>query len=117
MTSKAALAKALLDGKVINIKNCFETIGLSNAPREVSRMIEQPFGVVVSRTRMEGKSRYGTPICWFNYRLNKTDQNKDGIEKMRKYVDDQSKGGKHFIVSKPHELFSDNKFSTQSLFK
>lgn len=86
MTAKAALAKALLEGRVINIKNCFETIGLSNAPREISRMIEKPFGVQVSRTQMQGKSRYGQPITWFNYRLNSTEYNKEGIKKMKEYV-------------------------------
>lgn len=88
MTAKAALAKALLDGRVINIKNCFQTIGLTNAPREISRMIEKPFGVTVSRTPMEGKSRYGQPVTWFDYRLSFTDYNAEGIEKMEKYVAD-----------------------------
>lgn len=86
MTAKAALAKALLDGRVINIKNCFETIGLTNAPREISRMIEQPFGVQVSRTQREGKSRYGQAVTWFDYRLNNTEYNQDGIRKMKEYV-------------------------------
>ena len=86
MTAKAALAKALLDGRVINIKNCFETIGLTNAPREISRMIEKDFDVQVSRTHMEGKSRYGSPITWVNYRLNSTEYNREGIKKMKEYV-------------------------------
>lgn len=89
MTAKAALAKALLDGRVLNVKNCFETIGLTNCAREISRMIEQPFGVIVSRTRQEGLSRYQQPINWTNYRLNNTDYNKEGIQKMRKYVAQQ----------------------------
>ena len=86
MTAKAALCKALLDGRVLNVKNCFETIGLTNCSREISRMVEQPFGVVVSRTNMEGKSKYGQAVNWVNYRLNVTDYNKSGIEKMREYV-------------------------------
>lgn len=91
MTAKAALAKALLDGRVINIKNCFETIGLTNAPREISRMIEQPFGVEVSRTPREGKSRYGQSVTWYDYRLNRTDYNKEGIQKMIEYVNNETK--------------------------
>lgn len=86
MTARAALAKALLDGKVVNIKNCFETIGLTNAPREISRMIEQPFGVEVSRTQKDGKSRYGQPVIWVDYYLRKSDHNQPGIKKMREYV-------------------------------
>lgn len=92
MTAKAALAKALLDGRVINIKNCFETIGLTNAPREISRMIEQPFGVEVSRTPREGNSRYGQPVTWYDYRLNRTDYNKEGIVKMEEYVKKEISG-------------------------
>ncbi len=90
MTAKAALCKALLDGRVLNIKNCFELIGLTNCPREISRMVEQPFGVIVSRTQMEGHSRYGQAVTWYNYRLNNTDHNKEGIEKMRAYINEQS---------------------------
>lgn len=92
MTAKAALCKALLDGRVINIKNCFETIGLTNAPREVSRMVEQPFGVKVTRTPREGKSRYKQPVTWFDYRLNSTEDNKEGISKMKEYVEKEMNG-------------------------
>jgi hypothetical protein len=86
MTAKAALCKYLLDGFTLNIKNCFKMIGLTNCPREISRMIEQPFGVIVSRTTRQGHSRYGQPVTWVNYHLNKTDYNADGIEKMKKYI-------------------------------
>lgn len=86
MTAKAALAKALLDGRVLNVKNCFETIALTNCAREISRMVEQPFGVMVSRTPRKGKSKYGQPVSWVDYRLNSTDYNKEGIQKMKEYV-------------------------------
>jgi len=111
MTAKAALAKALLDGRVLNVKNCFETIGLTNAAREVSRMIEKPFGVIVSRTKMEGKSRYGQSITWVNYFLNRTDYNKDGIQKMKEYVAQQMEGSFH----KPEEV--DSRYSQPELFQ
>lgn len=99
MTAKAALAKALLDGRVLNVKNCFETIGLTNCAREISRMIEQDFDVQVSRTHMEGKSKYGQPVTWVNYRLNNTDYNKEGIAKMRKYISEQ------WQIVKPKQKF------------
>ncbi len=86
MTAKASLCKHLLNGEVLNIKNCFNLIGLTNCPREISRMIEQPFGVTVSRTPMVGTSRYGQIVTWVDYRLNNTSYNKEGIEKMKKYV-------------------------------
>lgn len=92
MTATAALAKALLDGRVINIKNCFETIGLTNAPREIGRMIERKFGVTVDRKQREGKSRYGQPVNWVDYRLIYTEENKEGIEKMKEYVSKQING-------------------------
>lgn len=99
MTAKAALCQLLLEGRVLNVKNCFTLIGLTNCAREVSRMIEQPFSVVVSRTNMQGKSRYEQPVVWVNYRLNKTEQNLDGIEKMREYILSQANGKP--IQSKP----------------
>lgn len=86
MTAKASLCKHLLNGEVLNIKNCFNLIGLTNCPREISRSVEQPFGVIVSRTPMAGTSRYGQNVTWVDYRLNRTMQNKEGIEKMKKYV-------------------------------
>lgn len=91
MTAKAALCKALLKGHVLNVKNCFELIGLTNCAREIGRMIERDFDVTVDRKQMEGKSRYGQPITWVNYKLNNTDQNKPGMELMREYVREQEK--------------------------
>ena len=90
MTAKAALAKLLLEGRTLNIKNCFTLIGLTNCPREVSRMIEKPFGVVVSRVKREGKSRYGQQVTWIDYHLNRTEYNMEGIDKMIEYVNSQS---------------------------
>lgn len=92
MTAKAALAKALLDGRVLNVKNVFETIGLTNCSREVSRMIEKPFGVEVSRTRKDGKSRYGQDVTWVDYYLRKSERNMPGINLMREYVEKEMKG-------------------------
>ena len=93
MTARAALCQHLLSGKILNIKNCFTLIGLTNAPREVSRMVEKPFGVIVSRMQMEGKSRYGQPVVWVDYRLNPTiPGNEEGIKLMRAYIEEQTTG-------------------------
>lgn len=86
MTARVALVKALLEGRVINIKSCFKEIGLTNAPREISRMVEKPFGVTVSRTPRKGKNRYGGEVTWTDYKLNRTDYNKEGIAKMEQYI-------------------------------
>lgn len=89
MTAKCALAMALLNGDVLTIMNGFKNLGITNVPREVSRAIEQPFGVIVSKTRKEGLSRYKVPCMWFEYRLNPTEYNKPGMDKMREYVKSQ----------------------------
>ena len=88
MTAKAALCKALIKGRIINVKNCFEDIGLTNCGREIPRMVEIPFGVKVKRTRMKGRSRFGTPITWFNYQLPKGQK---GISEMKKYINNNIK--------------------------
>jgi len=93
MTSKAAIALALLEGKVLSIKNGFDLFGVTNIPREIGRSIEREedggFGVQVSRVERNGFSRYGQPVRWMEYRLNRTDYNKGGIEKMKAYVKEQ----------------------------
>jgi hypothetical protein len=86
MTSKAALCLALLEGRVLNVKNCFKEIGLTNIAREIPRLVENPFQVIVSRTPKEGENRYGQPVKYTDYRLNKTEHNKEGIQKMIAYV-------------------------------
>jgi len=90
MTAKAALCKALLNGEVLNVKNVFRTIGLTNCAREVSRMVEKPFGVQVSRTHKKGKSKYSQDVTWVDYYLIKSEHNLPGIAKMEDYVE------KHF---------------------
>lgn len=86
MTAKAALCKHLLAGKVLNIKNCFDLIGITNAPREISRAVEKPFGVIVTRIPRNGKSRYGQPCTWFDYKLERNEHNLSGITKMAEYI-------------------------------
>lgn len=89
MTGKGSLCDYFLKGRVLTIKNCFTLIGFTNLPREVSRLIEKPFGVTISKTHKNGKSRYGQPIRWYEYRLNHTEYNAAGIEKMKAYLAEQ----------------------------
>ncbi len=92
MTATAAIAKALLQGKVLSIKTGFRDFGITNVPREIGRGIERKFGVIVSRLPREGKSRYGRNCVWVEYRLNPLLKvNKTGIKKMREYVESQKK--------------------------
>ncbi len=81
----------------MNIKNGIDLLGISNVPREIGRSIERlpdgkgsnGFGVTVSKKQMQGTSRYNRPSIWVNYKLEKTEANKKGIEKMRIYVAEQ----------------------------
>jgi hypothetical protein len=90
MTARAALCDYLLKGKVLNVKNCFTLIGLTNASREISRMIETPFQVIITRTNRTGKSRFGQAVVWVDYRLHPLECNKEGIEKMKAYLASQT---------------------------
>ena len=92
MTATAALAKYLLEGNVVSIMDGFKLFGITNVPREISRAIEQPFNVIVSRTPKKFKSRYGRKGEYYEYRLNYTDYNKEGIKKMKEYVKEKLNG-------------------------
>lgn len=101
MSAKVALCTALLEGRVLNVKNVFKTIGLTNASREISRMIEKPFGVQVSRTHRKGKNKYQEDIIWIDYRLNKSEHNQEGIKKMIEYCEKNSRKNETSEPDKP----------------
>lgn len=86
MNQKAALCKSLLKGEVLSIMVGFKWFGITNVPREIGRSVERAFGVQVSRTSKDFTSRYGQPGSYFEYRLNRTPHNKEGIEKMEAYI-------------------------------
>lgn len=89
MTAKSALAAALLDGHVLTVMNCFKLIGYTNIAREIPRMIEKPFDIEVSRNPKTANSRYGETVNYVEYRLNKSEHNLPGIEKMKAYIESQ----------------------------
>lgn len=86
MNARAALCKALLDGRTISIKTGFEMLGITNVPREIGRSVERKFDVVIKKIHRTGKSRYGTECVWMDYRLEHTSANLPGIQLMREYV-------------------------------
>lgn len=98
MNQTAAIAAALLRGEVISIMTAFKMFGCTNAPREIGRSIERKFGVQVSKTPTNFKSKYGKEGVYFRYRLNRTDYNKEGIQKMLEYV---KKHSKDFKIESP----------------
>lgn len=105
MSARCALVKALLEGRVINIKNCFKDIGYTNAPREISRFIEKTFGVEVSRTPRKGKNRYGEEVSWYDYRLNRSEHNLEGILKMEQYLEGQAPSQENKPTPQLNKLF------------
>lgn len=110
MTAKCALAKALLDGRTLNVKNCFNTIGLTNCSREISRMIEQPFKIKVDKTPREGTSRYGQRVTWYDYKLNKSlPDNIEGVARMRVYLSENM--GEYRPKKKEPEVIKNDLFS------
>lgn len=86
MNATTALTIAFLQGRVLSIKSAFIEFGITNLPRQASRLIEKKFDVRLARTRKDGKTKYGVPCYYFEYRLNKVPHNKQGIRKMRQYV-------------------------------
>jgi hypothetical protein len=86
MNQIASIAKALIKGDVLTIMDGFSRFRCSNIPREISRSIEQKFDVEVSRERVDYKTEDGLPGYFFRYRLNHTEYNLPGIEKMKIYI-------------------------------
>jgi len=82
MTRKIALAQYLLSGGKLSIMNAYRHFGISNVSREVIRLIEKPFNVVLTRTKMEGQTKYGSHCEWFEYRLVSNRINAKGIKAM-----------------------------------
>jgi len=86
MTQKAAICKALLNGQVLSIMTGFKWFSVTNIPREISRQVEQPFNVRVSRVSKEFTSKYGQKGYYYEYRLNRVPDNEPGILLMEQYV-------------------------------
>lgn len=79
-----ALALYLVKGNVISVMNAFKLFGVTNASRELSRGVEKKYGVILERTPIHFKSRYGQSGVYFQYRLPKTPHNKKGIAQILK---------------------------------
>lgn len=91
MTQKAAICKSLLKGEVLSVMTAFKWFGCTNLAREVGRSVEREFMVKVSRVRVEFTSRYGQPGFYYEFRLNRTPMNAEGILLMEKYVSEEEK--------------------------
>lgn len=95
MTQKADLALWLLQGRKVSIMDGFKLFSITNVPREIGRSIERldsgGFGVTCERTKRVGVTRGGEPCHWMEYRLLRTKENAEGIERMKKYIASQMK--------------------------
>ena len=91
MTRKQALIKHLLSSRKLSIMTAYRDFGISNLSREVIRLIEKPFNVVLTRKRMEGKTKYGTRCEWFEYYLVSNRINAKGIKEMMEHLKKPSK--------------------------
>jgi len=91
MTRQQALATYLLTGKPVSIKNGYNYFGISNISREVIRLIEKPFGVTLTRTKKEGKTKYGSYCNWIEYSLMPNKLNAAGIKKLKKLIQESQK--------------------------
>lgn len=90
MNAIAAIASAFLRGDVLTIKTAFKDFGVTNLPRECGRAIERKFGVKLAKVRKDGKSRWGIPCSWYEYRLPATEYNSEGRKLMEDYVKQHS---------------------------
>lgn len=86
MNKTVSLCKSLLEGDVLSILNGFTRLHITNIPREIGRSIERKFNVKVDRKRIDHKDKFDNPSCYYEYRLLRTEENKEGIKKMEEYI-------------------------------
>lgn len=101
----AYVCQSLLRGEVLTIMDGFKRFNVSNIPREISRSVESKFDVVISRERVEFKTDLGLPGFYLKYRLNFTEYNIPGINKMKTYCDDFFPARKECILISQPQLF------------
>lgn len=100
MTRKLALAKYLLSGGKLSIMNGYRHFGISNISREIRRLIEIPFGVLLTRKEMTGKTKYGTACHWLEYTLSHNRINAKGIKAMKEALCEMETTGKKVVKMK-----------------
>lgn len=86
MTQKAAIIKALLEGKVLSTMEAFHYFACTNLSRELGRSVIREFNVEISKDRVNFISKYGQHGFYFRYRMKFIPQNAEGIKKMVQYI-------------------------------
>lgn len=91
MNATTALGLSFLRGDVVTVKTAFRDFGISNIARECGRSIERKFGLRLARVKKVGKSRYGVPCWYYQYRLPKTGYNTEGRKRLMDYCERKSR--------------------------
>ncbi len=89
-TAKAAIANHFINGGTMTISDCFKLFGVTNLPREIKRLIEDPFGIKIERTPVLVKTRYCQGKLIKRYSLIKNKNSKLAISRMAKYINEKS---------------------------
>ena len=109
-SQRAALTKMLLDGHEVSAMNAFGMLACTNASREVNRSIINPetgFGANITKRRIDFTSTYGKKGFYFTYKLERSEENKAAIEKMRKYLSESDLKPKEAPEVKPNIIRQD----------
>jgi hypothetical protein len=80
------IGKALLNGEVLSILTGFQRFCVTNLPREIGRSIERKFGIKCERKQIDIETQDGETGYYFEYRLLYTEENKEGIQRMKDYI-------------------------------
>lgn len=102
MTQTGAICQALLNGDVLTIFDGYKRFSCTNLPRELSRSVENKFGVTISKEKVNFKPKFDGAVkvgFYYRYRLNNVSYNEDGIEKMKAYV--IANGGQALPTKRP----------------
>lgn len=117
MNQKAAICMSLLKGNVLSIMVGFRWFSCTNVPREIGRSVERAFNVEVEKADKEFTSKYGQPGYYTEYRLLRTERNKDGIIRMEAYIEKiTGEGFKPPVKKGPKMIKQKKEITTQSLF-
>lgn len=99
MTQIGVICQALIKGRVLSQMDGFKEFACTNISREISRSVEQKFGVSVERIRVDYTSKYGHTGIYFKYKLDVLkEENLKGVELMKQYIEDN--GGVVVVVEK-----------------
>lgn len=108
-TRIAAVLNSLLQGETLSIMDGFHRFGVTNLSRELSRSIEQPMGIILTRTKIVHNPKHGHAVWYYQYHLTKCRQTKEALNKAWKYVDEN-------LIASTQKKNKGNGYQQQSIF-